>query len=439
MHFTRQHHQMSTRVAPRASLAPRAPRVRRLARVRAAPRDGADELARFVRAFDGDGMAGDEELDAFLSRACVGASARDVIAIAADAFMLSEVPPSTSKKAAAAAAAAVTGAERARRGRAASAMNAAASAFARMGKPRECEDLMRGFARYGVTPDVVTWSIVIAAKRRNGDDIGLIVEEALADVRRGSRAGRKKKKVYIHEDVRASVGVLMDDADDGIGALNKPAGMLTHASEGAGKSATLVDVAMDIFSGRLSELNGVDKRGVVSRLDKPTSGIVILAKTDAAHAELCTQYYQRDVRKTYVALVEGVLASEDGEIHTPLENRPATSAWKRIETFQSTSGASFSLVQVQPKSGRYHQIRQHMASIGHPLVGDVVYRRKTSSPAKSSPKCVVEALSQGKPGTIFFLHCARVSLVFNGRERVIEAPLPVAFETLLARIRSEMK
>ena len=71
---------------------------------------------------------------------------------------------------------------------------------------------------------------MIAAKRRNGDDVGLIVEEALADVRRGSRAGRKKKKVYIHEDVRASVGVLMDDADDGIAALNKPAGMLTHAS-----------------------------------------------------------------------------------------------------------------------------------------------------------------------------------------------------------------
>jgi 23S rRNA-/tRNA-specific pseudouridylate synthase len=237
----------------------------------------------------------------------------------------------------------------------------------------------------------------------------------------------------------ASVEVLMDDNDDGIAALNKPAGMLTHASEGAGKSATLVDAAMDIFSGRLSELNGADKRGVVSRLDKPTSGVVILAKTDAAHAELCTQYYQRDVQKTYVALVDGVLTDEGGEIHTPLDNRPATSVWKRIDTFESTtSGASFSLVEVQPKSGRYHQIRQHMASIGHPLTGDVVYRRKTSSHAKAAPKCVVEALARGKPGTIFFLHCAKVSLIFNGRERVIEAPLPAAFETLLARLRSEM-
>jgi 23S rRNA pseudouridine1911/1915/1917 synthase len=193
--------------------------------------------------------------------------------------------------------------------------------------------------------------------------------------------------------------------DESLAVVNKPAGMMVHC--GAGHSAadddeegdprtrgTLVNALLYRFR-KLSREGGDLRPGIVHRLDKDTSGLIIVAKSDSAHRKLAEQFAGRVVKKKYIALVHGWPKQEKGTIHATIgrdrsrrnrmstkskDGRDATSHYKVMKEFTTPYG-KFSLLEVVIETGRTHQIRVHLASIGHPVVGDTLY----GSPAELAP------------------------------------------------------
>ncbi len=177
--------------------------------------------------------------------------------------------------------------------------------------------------------------------------------------------------------------VLYEDA--AVVAIDKPAGMVVHAGAGV-HSGTVVNALLHRFAA-LSRIGGDLRPGIVHRLDRFTSGVLLVAKTDAAHQSLAQQFASRTVEKVYLALVEGVLKGS-GRIQKPIVRDPRNRArmtarlstgrsaltdWHTIEHFEG-----FTLLQVRIGTGRTHQIRAHMASLGHPVAGDRLYGAKAS-------------------------------------------------------------
>jgi 23S rRNA pseudouridine1911/1915/1917 synthase len=227
------------------------------------------------------------------------------------------------------------------------------------------------------------------------------------------------------------LAVLYEDGD--LVAIDKPAGMVVHAGAGI-HAGTLVNALLHRF-GALSEVGGALRPGIVHRLDRYTSGVLLVAKNDGAHRALAEQFAGRQVEKTYLALVHGAVKQEKGRIDRPItrdplhrtrmtarlgEGRAAWSEYRVVERF-----ARFTLLDVRIGTGRTHQIRVHLSGLGHPVVGDTLY----GAPAK------IEGLP---PLGRYFLHAHRIRfrLPATGEEITVVSPLPPELEEWLAELRT---
>jgi 23S rRNA pseudouridine1911/1915/1917 synthase len=182
-------------------------------------------------------------------------------------------------------------------------------------------------------------------------------------------------------------GVEVVYEDDDVLVVDKPAGVVVHAAPGL-REGTVVDSLR--ASGRaLAPAAGEDRPGIVHRLDRDVSGLLVVAKTDAAHAALTRSMARREIERTYVALVDGLPSVDSGKIDAPIgrdprrpmrmavlpEGRPSVT-WFRVLERRGTRA----LLEVRLETGRTHQIRVHMSAIGHPIVGDAVYGGDRSLP-----------------------------------------------------------
>ena len=219
-------------------------------------------------------------------------------------------------------------------------------------------------------------------------------------------------------------------------AINKAAGMVVHPGAGTGDD-TLVHALLSHCEGELSGIGGVERPGIVHRLDRDTSGIMLVAKTDAAHRGISAQFAARTSHKQYLALVDGVSPLLSGSLRKPIGRNPtqrhkmaivegpggrdAHTDWERVEAF---GGNLASLMRCTIHTGRTHQIRVHMKSLGHILLGDVVYGWKASPRLPSQP-------------TRMMLHAEHlvVSHPVTGKVLDLRAPLPKDFEKMLKALR----
>ncbi len=222
--------------------------------------------------------------------------------------------------------------------------------------------------------------------------------------------------------------IIFENAD--LIVVNKPAGMVVHPAAGHA-SGTLVNAVLG-YDAELEGIGGEERPGVVHRLDKQTSGLILLAKNEQAHRWLQDQFRLRTVEKTYLALVDGKPPTPSGRVEAPIgrdpknrkrmaivsasKGREAISEYRTLESFRNHA-----LLEFHPLTGRTHQIRLHCAFLKCPIVGDEVYGRKHSS------------IPLGR----HFLHAYRLSVILPGEKepRLFEAPLPSELEQALSQLR----
>jgi 23S rRNA pseudouridine1911/1915/1917 synthase len=224
--------------------------------------------------------------------------------------------------------------------------------------------------------------------------------------------------------------------DKSLLAINKPAGMVVHPGAGT-REDTLVHALLSHCAGTLSGIGGVERPGIVHRLDRETSGVIVVAKTDQAHRELAKQFAARTVVKEYLALVVGVPRLLSGTVQKAIGRnvrhrhkmavveeghggRASWTDWTIVEGY----GDLAALVTCTLHTGRTHQIRVHMASLGHPLLGDSAYGWKENMRMKRQPGRVM-------------LHSARLSLLHPKTGKVLDfrAPLPADFREQIKALR----
>ena len=220
-------------------------------------------------------------------------------------------------------------------------------------------------------------------------------------------------------------------------ALNKAAGMVVHPGAATGED-TLVHALLAHCAGTLSGIGGVERPGIVHRLDKETTGVIVVAKSDKAHRALADQFATRVLKKEYLALVAGVPQLLSGTIDRAIARhpihrhrmtvgeggKPARTDWERVEAF----GEVAALMRCAIHTGRTHQIRVHLKSLGHPLLGDALYGWKPDARMPRQPERVM-------------LHAEHLALThpITGKPLDLRAPLPKDFTAMLKMLRALAK
>ena len=220
--------------------------------------------------------------------------------------------------------------------------------------------------------------------------------------------------------------------DNDILVVNKQKGLVVHPGNG-NLDGTLANAVMAHCKDSLSGIGGELRPGIVHRLDKDTSGLLIIAKNDKAHIKMSEQIKDRKVKKTYIALVRGIISENEATINMPIgrstkdrkkmavtkNGKEAITHFKVLNRF-TTNKASYTLLEVKIDTGRTHQIRVHMAEIGHPVIGDTVY-----SNGKNEFGVVGQCLHAKK---LEFTH------PITEKEMNLEAPLPEYFEKIIEEL-----
>ena len=225
------------------------------------------------------------------------------------------------------------------------------------------------------------------------------------------------------------VEVVYEDND--IIVVNKPKGMVVHPANG-NPDGTLVNAIMAMCKGSLSGIGGEIRPGIVHRLDKDTSGLLIVAKNDLAHINMSNQIKDRQVKKIYIALVKGNINENEATINMPIgrstkdrkkmavrkDGKEAITHFKVLKRYKN-----YTLLEVKIDTGRTHQIRVHMAEIGHPVVGDMVYSKGKNEFGVEGQMLHSKSLDFKHPIT--------------GKEMHLEAKLPEYFEKVLEKLDRE--
>lgn len=210
--------------------------------------------------------------------------------------------------------------------------------------------------------------------------------------------------------------------DDDLIVIDKEAGLVVHPAAGH-RSGTLVNALLGYLGGKFAEVGDRSRPGLVHRLDKDTSGLLVVAKNEPTRLALVKAFKARTVSKEYLALVSGHLPEPAGEINSPIGRDPrnrlkfkVSSSGKEAVTRYLTEKVlpSHTLLRLLPVTGRTHQLRVHLASIGYPIVGDKLYGRE------EAPR--------------LFLHATKLLFKLKGEERAFESPLPEDLEKILQKL-----
>ena len=223
--------------------------------------------------------------------------------------------------------------------------------------------------------------------------------------------------------------IVYEDGD--LIVLNKPKGLVVHPAAGHW-SGTLVNALLHHCRDSLSGINGALRPGIVHRIDKDTSGLLVVAKNDFAHQSLAAQLQDHSLARVYVCLVTGGVRADSGTVDAPIgrhptdrkrmavvaDGRPAVTHWQVLERF-----SGYTLLECRLETGRTHQIRVHMAHIGHPIVGDMVYGRKKPELGQDTQCLHARAITFRHPR--------------SGETVTLTCPLPPYLEALLRRLRAK--
>ena len=234
--------------------------------------------------------------------------------------------------------------------------------------------------------------------------------------------------------------------DDDLAVIDKPAGMMVHAGAGASDDARNRGTLVNALLHHLASLSGVGgelRPGIVHRLDKETSGLIVVAKNDEAHRKLSAQFAAREVKKKYVALVHGWVKKDSGtltqsisrdpvrriKMTTRLEGGRTAVTHYRVARRLDTKFGKFSLLEVRIDTGRTHQIRVHVAAMGHPVVGDTMYGAPRQARGRSA------AIGLGRN----FLHAAELEFRHprTGATVALNSELPEELQEFLRRVEGE--
>ena len=241
----------------------------------------------------------------------------------------------------------------------------------------------------------------------------------------------------VKEDIEAEdipLDIMYEDKD--IIIVNKPKGMVVHPANG-NYTGTMVNSLMHSHEGKLSSINGVIRPGIVHRIDKDTSGILVVAKNDNAHKLLSEQFKVHSIKRKYIALVKGIIKEDNVTIDEPIgrsqkdrkkmavTNKNSRNAVTHISVLKRFYTSNVTLVQAELETGRTHQIRVHMAHLHHPLVGDEIYGKKDS-------KFKVEGQ---------MLHAKYLGFIHPTTEKFVEfdSQLPKYFEDIIIKLENKEK